>query len=128
MGAGRRQQHAVLAGEGNHFAAKRLDVLPSFFDVLANARADLDHRLVHLRLDRFVQRQLGFGENLRCDVRAQIARLRIDRLIFLFDADAEAWPLHLLIPCSLAWPPVWAQTTVSQASLSPWNPLAPRSR
>src|ERR1035437_49033 len=128
MGAGRRQQHALLTGEGDHLAAKRLDVLASFFDVLTNASADLDDRLVHLRLDRLVQRQLGFGEDLRCDVRAEVPCLRINRLIFLFNPDAEAWPLHLLTPCSFAWPSVWMPTTVSRPSPSSWNPLPPCSR
>ena len=69
-----------------------------FFDVAADLGADLDDRLMHLRLDRLVQRQLGLGKDLRGDVRAQIARLRINRLVFLFNPDAEAWPVHLLIP------------------------------
>ena len=30
----RRQQHAVLAGQGNHLAAQRLDIFPRLLDVL----------------------------------------------------------------------------------------------
>ena len=70
------------------------DILARFLDVPANLGADFDDRLVHLGLDRLMQRQLGLGKNLRRHVRAQIASLRIDGLVFLFDSDAEARPIH----------------------------------
>ena len=51
---------------------------------------DLDHRLVHLGLHPLLQEQLALFDDLRVDVRAQIARDRIDGLIFLFDPDGES--------------------------------------
>ena len=60
-------------------------------DVLANAGADLDHRLVHLGLYRLLQQRLALLDDLDVDVRAQIAGFRIDGLILFFDADGETW-------------------------------------
>src|SRR5262245_50003580 len=57
-------------------------------DILANAGADLDLRLDHFRLDLFAQEHAALVENLR-HVRPQLARLRIDDLKFLFDAECK---------------------------------------
>ena len=56
-------------------------------DVAADAGADLDDRLVHLGLDALVQEDLALVEEL-LDVRAQLARLRIDDLELLLDPEA----------------------------------------
>ena len=57
-------------------------------DVVANLRAKLDDRLMHLRFDALFQKHLAVRQNL-LDVRTQLARLRIDDLEFLFDAESE---------------------------------------
>src|SRR5208282_2601112 len=101
-------------------------VLARFLNVAADLGADLDDRLMHLRLDRLVQRQLGLGEDLRGNMRAQIAGLRIDRLVFLLNPDAQAWPVHLLIPLPLACLFSWVRRPSSEPSLS--QPLRRRSR
>ena len=49
-------------------------------------RAKLDHRLVHLGLDLFLQQNFAAFENF-LNVRSQLARLRIDDGKFLFDAQ-----------------------------------------
>ena len=48
-------------------------------------------RLLH----RLVQRELGLGKYLGGNVGAQVASLRIDGLIFLFNSDGESG-LHYL--------------------------------
>src|SRR5690348_5351967 len=45
---------------------------------------------MHLRLYALGQQGLALLNDLRVDVGAEVARLRIDRLILLLDADAEA--------------------------------------
>src|SRR5262249_16646452 len=47
-------------------------------------------RLVHLRLDPLLQKELSLFQKL-LDVRAQLPRLRIDDLEFLLDAEREGW-------------------------------------
>ena len=42
--------------------------------------------------------ELRLRKDLHLDVRAEIAGLRIDGLVFLFDSDAEAGPLHCDYP------------------------------
>src|SRR4030095_2432678 len=55
---------------------------------LANFGAELDHRLVHLRLDLLFKDNLPILEDL-LDVRPQLARLRIDNREFLFHAESK---------------------------------------
>ena len=57
---------------------------------VADAGADLDHALMHLRLDGFLELHLALGDDFGIDVRAKIARDRIDGLILFLDADGEA--------------------------------------
>ena len=83
------EQQAVLAGELHHGAPQVEDVGARLLHVAAHAGADLDHRLVHLRLDALVQLALALGDNLGVDVRAEIEGVGIDGLIFLLDADGE---------------------------------------
>ena len=87
-GAGAEQQ-AVLLGELHHRAPQVEDVGARLLHVAADAGADLDDRLVHLGLDALVELPLALRDDLGVDVRAQIERDRIDRLVFLFDADGE---------------------------------------
>jgi hypothetical protein len=85
-----------VRGGGDHFeplfarerrddGAEVRDVRARLLYVVADARADLDHRLDHLRLDLLAEEHLPFLKHLR-DVRTQLARLRIDDLKFFFDA------------------------------------------
>src|SRR5690349_24982979 len=79
---------SVLLREPGDDAAQARDVRASFLDVAANTRAHFHHRLDHFRLDLFAEKHLAFFEYLG-DVRAQLARLRINYLKFLFDAERE---------------------------------------
>ena len=56
---------------------------------VADAGADLDHRLVHLRLDALGENRLALLHDLGGDVRTQVPRLGIDGLVFLLDPDVE---------------------------------------
>ena len=67
-----------------------LDLFLGVLNVAANRGADLDHRLVHLGLNPFLQKQFALLDNLRVDMRAQVARDRINGLVFLFNADSES--------------------------------------
>ena len=68
-------------------AAQIDHVLARIDNRLADFRAELDDRLVHLRLDLLFERDLAAFENL-LDVRPQFARLRIDNRELLFDAES----------------------------------------
>ena len=92
-GAGDELQ-AVLLGERDHLPAQVAQIRRRFLDGLADARADLDHRLVHLGLHAFVQLPLALFEDLHLDVRAQVERDGIDRLVFLLDPEGEGRRLH----------------------------------
>jgi hypothetical protein len=56
---------------------------------VADRRAQLDHRLVQLRLDLALDHDHTFAVEKLRDEGAQFARLRVDDLIFLFDADRQ---------------------------------------
>ncbi len=62
----------------------------SFLDVLADARSNLDHRLVHLGLDPLLQDHLALFEQFGLNMRPQVPRLGIYGLIFLFNSDGES--------------------------------------
>ncbi len=79
----------VFARELDHFAAELVDVFAGFIDVAADAGADFDNGGMHLGLDALLQTQFALREHLGLDVRAQIARDRVDGLVFLFDAERE---------------------------------------
>src|SRR5437762_2343529 len=64
---------------------------PQLLDAAADLRADLDDRLVQLALDRIAKRLGARGQQLR-HVRAELPRVGIDDLKFLFDADRERVP------------------------------------
>src|SRR5215469_7505042 len=61
---------------------------------------------MHLRLHPLGHLKLRLGQDLHLNMRAEIARLRIDGLIFLFDSDRQAGPLHVFTPCSQSSEPV----------------------
>ena len=86
MGGAGDEHQAVLVGQADEIAAEVVEVFAGVFDVGANARADLDDGLVHLGLDALFKLQLALLEHVGGYVRAQVARLRVDRLVFLFDA------------------------------------------
>jgi hypothetical protein len=61
-----------------------------FLDIAADASAGLDDRLVHFGLDALGEHGLALFDHFHADVRAEVASFRIDGLIFLLDADAQA--------------------------------------
>src|SRR5581483_6973567 len=89
-----REAEIVLPRQRDHLLANGAHFLARLFDIAANAGPDLDHRLVHLRLHALGQQRPALFHDLLLDMRAQVARFRIDGLIFLFDADAEARSAH----------------------------------
>ena len=68
--------------------AKIDNLLPGNARVAANLCAEFHHRLVHLGFDALLQNHFAAIQNL-LDVRPQFARLRIDDLEFLLDAERE---------------------------------------
>ena len=93
MRAGGRDAHAVLLREADDLRPHLPDVLAYLRDVPADAAADLDDRLVHLRLDALLQDEPALLQDL-LDVRAQLPRLRIDDLELLLDAEREGGFFH----------------------------------
>ena len=83
------ETQAVLLGERDHAAPQVLQILGGLRDGPADAGADLDDRLVHLRLHTLVHLTLALLDDLHLDVRAEIERDRVDRLVFLFDAEVK---------------------------------------
>ena len=62
---------------------------------LANFGAELDDRLVHLRLDLLFEHNLAALENF-LNMRPQLARLRIDNREFLLDTEGKRVVLVLM--------------------------------
>src|SRR4029453_3328769 len=89
----RSDAHSVLPREPDDLGPHLADVLADLGDVLADPGADLDHRLMHLRLDPLLQEDLSLVEDL-LDVRAQLSRLRIQDLELLLDAEGEGRAFH----------------------------------
>ena len=88
MGRAGDELQPVLFGEADHPPPQVPQIRRRVLDRLVHARAHLDHRLVHLGLHAFVQLALALLDDLHLDVRAEIERVRIDRLVFLLDARA----------------------------------------
>src|SRR6201994_2519780 len=89
---GARYQHeAVLLRDVDHLPPQVIQTVAGLDDGAADARAHLDDRLVHLRLAAFLEPALAFGQQLRLDMRAQVARYRINGLVLLFNAERERW-------------------------------------
>ena len=88
MRAGRGDSQAVLARQSDDLSAQPGHLAAGFTDITADRRAHFDHRFVHLPLDLILQPLLSLGEHL-LDVRAQLARVRIDDLELFLDAEGE---------------------------------------
>src|SRR6266545_2035701 len=86
MRASRRDLQSSFARELGQLAPKIDNVIARAFDIVANLGAKLDHRLVHLRLDLFLEQNFAALENF-LNVRAQLARLRIDNGELLLDSE-----------------------------------------
>jgi hypothetical protein len=82
----RDEEEVVLFGERDHVAAEVEEILLSDLNALADAGADLDDGLVHLGLDALFETKFALGEHLGRDMRAQVAGLRVDCLVLLFNA------------------------------------------
>src|SRR5215212_5559686 len=86
---GRRHDHeSILLRETGNNTPQPCDVGSCFLDIATNSRPHFHHRLDHLRLDLLAEQHLALFENLG-HVRAQLARLRIDDLKLLFDAQCK---------------------------------------
>ena len=75
----------MSAGELHHAAAQPHQLFANFLRRPADRRADLDDRLVQLRL-HLPEEAVVVLEELR-DVRLQLASLRVDDLVLFFDAN-----------------------------------------
>src|SRR5262249_12272982 len=98
MRAARCQPQPVLSSQPHHLAPDPQNLLSRLPNIAADPRANLDHRLVHLRLYPLRQDRPALLQDLRVNVRPEIARFRIDGLVFLFDPDTEAWARCHAIP------------------------------
>src|SRR5688572_1298313 len=83
---------AFLAGKAVNEAAQTAQLLGCVRRGFAHRRADLNDRLVQLGL-YFAQDVFVFEEDL-VDVGAELARDRIDDLVFFFDADRQGGGFH----------------------------------
>src|SRR3954468_4492490 len=93
MRAGGGDFQAVPAGQAEARAAQLDKFGASLGRRAANLRAPFDDRLVQLRLDLLLEDEPARLQDLR-DVRAQLARDRIDDLVFFLDADGERRWFH----------------------------------
>jgi hypothetical protein len=80
------ENETVLFGEGDHVATEVEEIFLGILNGLADSGADLDDRLMHLCFDSLFEAELALGEHLSRDVRTEVAGLRVDGLVFLFDA------------------------------------------
>ena len=81
----RRPLLSASVGDG---APELDDVGARLLNIRADAGADFDHRLMHLRLDLLAEDHPPLVDHLG-DVRAQLARLRVDDLKLFFDSERE---------------------------------------
>ena len=88
MRARRRDLQSVARRNHRQIAAKLNDLLSRASYVTTDVGAQLNYRLVHLGLDAFFQKHFTVCQNL-LNVRAQLARLRIDDLKFLLDPERK---------------------------------------
>jgi hypothetical protein len=86
--ARRHDPVAVLLCRGNHFPAQAHNIGAHLCHRMTDRRADLDLRLVKLWSYLLAERRLRFRQD-KMRARAQLSRLRMHDLIFLFDADGE---------------------------------------
>ena len=94
MGSAGGEQQSIFARQSDHLAAQLDDLRLGVLDVLADSGADFHHRLVHLRLDALFHAELALGDDLGMNVRAQVARDRINGLVLFFNPDSEAGTGH----------------------------------
>ena len=119
-----------LRGQADDKAALVGQFFLQLIQRVADRRAQLDHRLVQLRLEVALDHHdLVAFEKLR-DKRAQLARLGVDDLVFLFNADRERGSLaHAVFSVSSA------RKSTTDLMLRPlfchtftcWSALEPRS-
>ena len=76
-------------GSGHQFAARAMHLDAQFMHAVANIRAGLHNRLVHLVLHLFHDSGRSRGDQLH-HVRTQLAGGRVDDLEFFFYADGKA--------------------------------------
>src|SRR5438477_3351421 len=88
MSTGGGNLQSVLRCKRCQLASKIDDLLSRASRVAADLGAELDHRLMHLRLNVLFQNHFAAGENL-LNVRTQLARFRIDDLEFFLDSESE---------------------------------------
>src|SRR4029453_4152156 len=88
MRADRRDFQSSFGRQLSKLAAEIDNVRARVLDRIANLRTQLDHRLMHLRLDLLFQNHLAALEDL-LNIRTQLARFRIDNREFLFDTEGE---------------------------------------
>ena len=91
----RRQPQPILLRQSHHIASQFFDLGLRVLDVRTDRRPDLHHRLVHLRLHPLLEYHLALLQNFGVNVRPQIPRLGINRLIFLFNPDGKS-RLHIV--------------------------------
>ncbi len=95
MRSGSGKAHAIFVREADNTAPHFHYFRSSLGDVMADARTDFDHGLMHLRLNTFLEYKPALLNDFGGDVGAQIPGFGIDDLILLFNADSEAW-LHVI--------------------------------
>src|SRR5262249_3006719 len=88
MCADRRDLEPCLASEFRQPAAQLDHVRTRMFDRIANLGTELHHRLMHLRLYLLFEHHLAALEDF-LNMRAQLARLRIDDCEFLLNAESK---------------------------------------
>src|SRR5262249_24227924 len=84
----RRDFYFAARRQLGKFRAQRSDVIASTANGIANFGAQLNDRLVHLRLDLLFERDSSAFENF-VNMRTQFARLRVDDRELLFDSQSE---------------------------------------
>src|SRR5436190_9494372 len=87
MGADRCNLQTASASQNGEFATKSDNMLTGIANRLTNLRAKFDHRLVHLGLDLFLERDLAAFEDL-VNMRSQFTRFRIDDGKLFFDPES----------------------------------------
>ena len=83
------QHQPILLSQPDQVTPQIVEILARHLNVAADPRSHLDHRLVQLRLDPLFQPNGSLRQHVRGDVRSQVARLRIDRLVLLFNPQRE---------------------------------------
>ena len=93
MSAGRCDLQAVACRQRGQLTAQFDYLLARTRCIVTNFRAQLDHRLVHLRLDPLFQNVFAAGNDF-LNVRSQLTCLRINDLEFLLDTKSEDVIFH----------------------------------